>query len=687
MSEVVKGFFVLATCIAYTLKVFSLRMNNVAVLQLFNELHDADFRPNGSEEQTIFGAASSLSRLIYKYYGITSLTALLLVLLVQFVIDSTQLPLATYNPFSEDFGTFGYYFMYWYQSVALSLTCFLNISYDSLCCSMFIFVKCQLDILALRLQRLGHNCDETDEMQLQLQLKHCIEYYMRIVQLSADIDTLVYKPISAQIFCSILVLTANFYAMSLLSDENLVFLKFFIYQSCMLMQVFILCYFAGEIAQRSSELPHELYRSNWVSWRRCNRRLMLMFMQRLDTPIRIRTLNASHAFDLALFSSLVTVKMQVVMAKTNQEEHDKITESFYKYQVLYFKILALWQLHPNATRLQRWLHQLRFGIFFGLVATMLLFFAIRVVANIDQIRVIIEVFFMFATEVSCMGKLLNIRLRQQEHEYLRNEMHSSDLRFRCPRELRAFEDGAKMAINVRNYYGLMSLLAASLIMLTQLFSDSSSLPLSMYEPCNVTTSSCFYGLYVYQLLTEFPTCWLNIAYDSMSQALLNFVRAHLVVLSMRLESLGAAQTPQDDDRIALELRDCCIYYARIVRLKDLVNGFIRIPFSVQLICSILVLVSNFYAMSTNAGETYYIIMMASYQFVMLMQIFIICYAANEVTYQSSLLGHALYKSEWITWNKTNRKMVLLMMLRFDSPLHVHTIDYNKSFSLPTFAAV
>ncbi|XP_034475994.1 odorant receptor 46a [Drosophila innubila] len=689
MNEVVKGFFVLSTCIGYTLKVFSVKVNNVALLQLFDNLRDAHFRPGNAEEQLIFEAARRLSRFIFKYYGITSVTALTTVLISQYAIDKTQLPLATYNPFSGERGTFGYYFMYLYQCIALSGACFLNISFDSLCCSMFIFVKCQLDILAMRLQKLGHNADKADETKLQLQLKNCIEYYTRIVELSADIESLVYKPISAQIFCSILVLTANFYAMSLLSDEKLVFLKYFIYQSCMLLQIFLLCYFAGEIAQRSSELPHELYRSNWVSWRRCNRRLMLMFLQRLDLPIRIRTLNASHAFDLALFSSALatTVKIQVVLVMMNREENNKLTESFYKYQVLYFKILGLWKLHPDATRRQRWLYQLRFGILFGGVALLLLFFAIRVLVNIDQLRVILQVFFMFATEVSCMFKLLNIRLRQQEHEYLRNEMHSGDLLARSPREFCALKDAAKESTNIRNCYCVMSILAATLILVTQLFSDSGSLPITMYEPCNLSTFSCYYGLYVYQVVTVFPTCLLNIAFDSMAQGLLNFVRAQLIVLSMRLANLGAAQTPRDDHRIALELRDCCIYFRRIERLRDLMDGFIKVPYSVQLICSILVLVSNFYAMSTNSGETLFMIKMGTYQFDMLLQIFMICYAANEVTHQSSLLTHALYKSDWITWNKSNRKMCLLMMLRFNSPLIVRTIDHTTSFSLPTFASI
>ncbi|XP_062133642.1 odorant receptor 46a isoform X2 [Drosophila sulfurigaster albostrigata] len=305
MNEIVKGFFVLATCLAYTHKVYSVKVNNVALLQLFEDLHAAHFRPEDAEEELIFVAARKLSYALYKYYGIISVTALTMLLITQYAIDNTQLPLATYHPFSAERGTFGYIFMYWYQCVALSLSCFVNICFDSLCCSMFIFIKCQLDILALRLQRLGYDCDEIVELPLRDQLKHCIEHYMRVVELSANIEALIYKPISSQIFCSVLVLTANFYAMSLLSDDKLVFLKFFIYQSCMLIQVFILCYFAGEIVQRSTELPHELYKSNWVHWSRSNRRLMLMFMQRLDTAIRIRTFNASHAFDLALFSSIV----------------------------------------------------------------------------------------------------------------------------------------------------------------------------------------------------------------------------------------------------------------------------------------------------------------------------------------------------------------------------------------------
>nr|XP_032292558.1 odorant receptor 46a [Drosophila virilis] len=307
MSEVMKGFFLLATSVSYSIKLYSFKCNNVALLQILANLHDPLFRPGSPEEQRIFVDARELSRTVRNFYGTFSLCTLSTMLFTQYIIDNSELPLVSYDPFNGAPGSFWYCILYIYQCVSLSTGCFMNISVDSLCCSICIFIRCQLDILALRLQNIGHNCDlegTKKGAEVERLLKNCICYHMKIVQLAADTEALVNKPISAQIFCSVLVLTANFYAMTQLSDEKLFLMKMVNYQVCMLMQIFILCYFAGEITQRSLGLPHDLYRSNWVDWQRSNRRLLLMLMQRLDIPIRMRTINASHAFDLELFGSV-----------------------------------------------------------------------------------------------------------------------------------------------------------------------------------------------------------------------------------------------------------------------------------------------------------------------------------------------------------------------------------------------
>lgn len=446
--------------------------------------------------------------------------------------------------------------------------------------------------------------------------------------------------------------------------------------------------------------------------------MLLMLMQRLGTPIRIRTLNASHSFDLALFSSVSTwfflavytanerlirahylraaIKAPELRHKSKSksgvimllQELQEYTQSFYYYQVWYFQLLGAWQAPRDSNRWQRYLHELRFYLILTIVSVMLLFFAIRVLGNMDQLSVILQVFFMFATEVSCLIKLLSIRWRREQQARLIDEMHCEHFRPCDVSESLRYQSTARLAMKLRNYYGVMSLLAAGPILVTPWLVGNSALPLSMYEPCDLASSTgCYCGLYLYHVLSLIPTCGLNIAFDSFVQSLLYFLRVQLDMLTDRLENLGAVLTPQDDVLIAKQLRESCAYYNRIVKLRDLMGDFIKVPCSTQLLCSVLVLVSNFYEISINSGQTAIVIKTAMYQLVMLMQIFIICYAADDMTHQSSLLCHALYKSDWTSWNKANRKMCLLMMLRFNEPLFMHTLNHTQTFSLTTFASV
>nr|SAL89174.1 olfactory receptor [Drosophila suzukii] len=303
MSEVVRAIFVLATSAGHTTKLLSIKANNVELEELFKRLDEDDFRPRGVEEELILAAACERSRKLRDFYGTLSVAALSMILIPQFVVDWSQLPLGTYNPFADHPGSPGYWLLYCYQCLALTVSCVTNIGFDSLSSSLFIFIKRQLDLLAVRLDKMGRWNSAGGSVEQQL--KQNIRYHMAIVELTATVERLLCKPISMQIFCSVLVLTANFYAIALLSDEKLALFKYITYQACMLSQIFILCYYAGEVTQRSLDLPHELYKTSWVDWNKDSRRIVLLFMQRLHSTLRIRTLNPSLGFDLMLFSSIV----------------------------------------------------------------------------------------------------------------------------------------------------------------------------------------------------------------------------------------------------------------------------------------------------------------------------------------------------------------------------------------------
>jgi len=113
----------------------------------------------------------------------------------------------------------GYWLLYCYQCLALTVSCVTNIGFDSLSSSLFIFIKCQLDLLAVRLDKMGRWNSAGGSVEQQL--KQNIRYHMAIVELTATVERLLCKPISMQIFCSVLVLTANFYAIALVSTDKI----------------------------------------------------------------------------------------------------------------------------------------------------------------------------------------------------------------------------------------------------------------------------------------------------------------------------------------------------------------------------------------------------------------------------------------------------------------------------------
>ncbi|XP_016971453.1 odorant receptor 46a [Drosophila rhopaloa] len=365
-------------------------------------------------------------------------------------------------------------------------------------------------------------------------------------------------------------------------------------------------------------------------------------------------------------------------------------KDFYKYQVWYFQILGVWRLPIWAKAQQRRFQDIRFAFILVILCIMLLLFALALMKSISQVREILKVFFMFATEISCMTKLLHLKLKSQKLAGLVEMMLSSKLAVKTEQERQILESSRKAVVHMRNFYGIMSFGTASLILLVPCFDNFEELPLTMFEVCSIQGRICYWLQYLFHSICLLPTCVLNITYDSVAFSLLCFLKVQLQMLVLRLEKMGPVTDPRDNERIAGELRECAAYYNNIVQFKDLVELFIKVPGSVQLMCSVLVLISNLYDMSTMSiadGDAIFMAKTSIYQLVMLWQIFIICYASNEVTVQSSRLCHSIYSSQWTGWNRSNRRIVLLMMQRFNSPIILRTFNPTFIFSLEAFGSI
>lgn len=218
MDEVIKVFYMLATAIAVLGKYLRIKIKNQSFEHLFKLMLNKKFLPGNSDERAIFLKYVELSTKVRISYTCISLTALSGLFMTQYLSATEDMPVNIYNPIELN-RHWKYNIMYIYECLSLAVLCMVNVAFDSLSASLFIHIKCQLGMLAHRLENIGKNSNFSQDFICH-QLKDCVRYYNRILMLAHDIENLVSIPISLQIACSVFVLIANFYAMSLVSGSR-----------------------------------------------------------------------------------------------------------------------------------------------------------------------------------------------------------------------------------------------------------------------------------------------------------------------------------------------------------------------------------------------------------------------------------------------------------------------------------
>lgn len=277
------------------------------------------------------------------------------------------------------------------------------------------------------------------------------------------------------------------------------------------------------------------------------------------------------------------------------EHFRKPVESFYTKQYELLKIFALWDLKRDVSA--RW--QMASKIYFCgfLIFFMILFdwtMIMQIITNLDNMDEVIKVFFILATAIAVMGKFLAIKIQNKSYEKLFKIMFNNKFLPENHPERKIFLKVVRLSQLVRNFYTGLSLTALSALFMTQYLSDNDEMPVTVYNPIDLDTNWKYNLMYVYQCLSLSVLCLVNVAFDSLSTSFFIHVKGQLDILGHRLENIGANKS---QDFILQQLKDCVRYYNRILKLSQSIEDLVSIPISLQIACSIFVLIANFYAMS------------------------------------------------------------------------------------------
>ena len=282
----------------------------------------------------------------------------------------------------------------------------------------------------------------------------------------------------------------------------------------------------------------------------------------------------------------------------NSIDYRNSLKTFYKFQSWIFRILALWKLMDNVTPRLRLLHTIYFYyVLFCLVLSFDASCFIQFIKNINDLNAVIKVFFIFATSLGVLSKFATIKIKNHLwHEFVES-IHSATFRPMNDREVKLFKQAQDSSRTVRNSYTGLSLCALQAVLATQYFVDNTELPLAIYNPINIDTKWRYNMMYLYQYITVSVCCYMNIGFDSISASFLIYIKGQMDILCDRLEHLGCDNYDVNDKQITLQLKKCIKYYDEIRRITDIVENLISFPVSIQIVCSVMVLVANFYAIS------------------------------------------------------------------------------------------
>ncbi|XP_018372522.1 PREDICTED: uncharacterized protein LOC108767263 [Trachymyrmex cornetzi] len=133
------------------------------------------------------------------------------------------------------------------------------------------------------------------------------------------------------------------------------------------------------------------------------------------------------------------------------------------------------------------------------------------------------------------------------------------------------------------------------------------------------------------------------------------------------------------------LSKCVSFHLCIIRLVEMINDVFSPVIFMQFFISILVLCSAAYYLSSNI-TLINVLNYATYVFCLFVQIYIYCWAGNEVTLKSVELGEKIYHMDWILMTRSEQLDLLMIMKRSTKPIKF-TSSFLVTLSLESYSNV
>ncbi|KAF9422446.1 hypothetical protein HW555_001844 [Spodoptera exigua] len=298
IGDVAEGLYLFLSEMYTYFKVAVFWLNRNKVIELLKYLHCEEFKPKEPEHRDMIIKSIKSARFVMTYYSTMCVGAVSVGIIMPLTENFDILPTNVEYPFFNVYQTPAYEAVYIHHVIG------------------------QIEILAFNLRNFEVLADRQrkrdvaenkyieeykPQYYVRSVLKDCIVHHNCIIRYVSMIESAFSLASALQFMLSVMVLCLigiQFLSIENPSSHPMQIAWMGIYLTCMLIEVFILCWFGDELIWKSMDLAKAAFEGPWMNSDRKSNMFIIIFLERCKRPMR---LTAGKIFTLSLDTYTVLI--------------------------------------------------------------------------------------------------------------------------------------------------------------------------------------------------------------------------------------------------------------------------------------------------------------------------------------------------------------------------------------------
>ncbi|XP_050451475.1 odorant receptor 67a-like [Cataglyphis hispanica] len=297
LETFIEKFSLFLSVLGVSCKVMNLVLRRDKIIGLTDMLLTDICTPRDNHEMNIQRKFDRNAKTITIYCEILNESAVFFATIAQFrhFANTRTLPLSDWVPYDISSTT-----VYWatvlHQTIGLMVCANASVAHETLISGFMIQTCAQLDILCHRahmlpnlLRKAQKSSTSKEDLKAREQwlVRELVHHHRYVYRLAERVNTVFTLMILLQFSISSTVLCLSIYKMSTKSLLSFEFAWSLSYLGCMLMQIYLYCWFGNEVTLKSIEVGNAIYEMDWPILPVDLMKTLLLIIIRSKKPIKI----------------------------------------------------------------------------------------------------------------------------------------------------------------------------------------------------------------------------------------------------------------------------------------------------------------------------------------------------------------------------------------------------------------